>query len=126
MRRLSLNARLALLFTFIVIFCLAVVGFILFDALSDQVYAQDDLSVVLSARHLRRLAAEMDDIAAVREHQARLEAITTADYPTPARRPRNSVLDCSKIHARFGIGQPDWRTSLDRVLTEIAEKGSSQ
>jgi dTDP-4-dehydrorhamnose reductase len=56
----------------------------------------------------------------------KITPIDTADYPTPARRPKNSVLDCSKIHARFGIGQPDWRTSLDRVLTEIAEKGSSQ
>jgi two-component system heavy metal sensor histidine kinase CusS len=79
LRRLSLNARLALLFTFIVTFCLAVVGVILFDALSDQVYAQDDLSIVLSARHLRRLAAEMDGIAAVREHQARLVSLVLGD-----------------------------------------------
>ena len=79
MRRLSLNARLALLFTFIVTFCLAVVGFILFDALSDRVYAQDDLNIVLSARHLRRLATEMDDIAAVRVHQARLVSLVLGD-----------------------------------------------
>ena len=79
MRRLSLNARLALLFTFIVTFCLAVVGFILFDALSDQVYAQDDLGIVLSARHLRRLAAEMDNFEAVREHQARLVSLVLGD-----------------------------------------------
>jgi two-component system heavy metal sensor histidine kinase CusS len=77
--RLSLNARLALLFTFIVTFCLAVVGTILFDALSRQIYAQDDLGIVLSARHLRRLAAEMDDFAAVREHQARLVSLVLGD-----------------------------------------------
>jgi two-component system heavy metal sensor histidine kinase CusS len=77
--RLSLNARLALLFIFIVTFCLAVVGFILFDALSDQIYAQDDLSIVLSARHLRRLAVEMDDLAAVRVHQARLVSLVLGD-----------------------------------------------
>jgi two-component system heavy metal sensor histidine kinase CusS len=77
--RLSLNARLALLFAFIVTFCLAVVGIILFDALSRQVYAQADMGIVLSARHLRRLAAEMDDVSAVREHQARLVSLVLGD-----------------------------------------------
>jgi two-component system heavy metal sensor histidine kinase CusS len=77
--RLSLNARLALLFASIVTFCLAVVGTILFNALSRQIYAQDDLNIVLSARHLRRLAAEMDDLAAVREHQARLVSLVLGD-----------------------------------------------
>jgi two-component system heavy metal sensor histidine kinase CusS len=77
--RLSLNARLALLFVSIVTFCLAVVGTILFNALSRQIYAQDDLNIVLSARHLRRLAAEMDDFAAVREHQARLVSLVLGD-----------------------------------------------
>jgi two-component system heavy metal sensor histidine kinase CusS len=77
--RLSLNARLALLFASIVTFCLVVVGTILFNALSRQIYAQDDLNIVLSARHLRRLAAEMDDLAAVREHQARLVSLVLGD-----------------------------------------------
>jgi dTDP-4-dehydrorhamnose reductase len=54
-----------------------------------------------------------------------ISPIDTADYPRPARRPRNSVLDCSKIRARFGIAQPDWRTSLKRVLSEIRKKGLS-
>jgi dTDP-4-dehydrorhamnose reductase len=38
--------------------------------------------------------------------------IATADYPTPARRPANSRLDCSKLSARHGINLPDWRRSL--------------
>jgi dTDP-4-dehydrorhamnose reductase len=42
--------------------------------------------------------------------------IASADYPRPARRPQNSVLDCSKIAAIFGIAQPDWRSALARVL----------
>jgi dTDP-4-dehydrorhamnose reductase len=45
--------------------------------------------------------------------------ISTADYPTAARRPANSVLDCRKIRARFGIEQPDWRRSLACVLDRI-------
>lgn len=46
-------------------------------------------------------------------------AITTNDYPTAARRPRNSVLDCTKIYERFGVAQPDWRESLRRNIERI-------
>ena len=38
-----------------------------------------------------------------------LKAITTADYPTPARRPANSQLDCSKAARVFGVRLPHWR-----------------
>jgi len=50
---------------------------------------------------------------------ARLAAIATADYPTPARRPLRAVLDCTRIAAAFGIAQPQWRQSLRQVLREI-------
>ena len=46
-------------------------------------------------------------------------AIGTADYPTPARRPANSVLDCTKIERQFGILQPDWQASLGAVVEAI-------
>ena len=46
--------------------------------------------------------------------------IATQDYPTPARRPRYSVLDCSRIGEVFGIKPPDWRLSLRHVLDELA------
>jgi dTDP-4-dehydrorhamnose reductase len=49
--------------------------------------------------------------------------ITTAEYPTPARRPANSVLDCSKIKFVFGVAQPDWRASLPAILAGLAVKG---
>jgi dTDP-4-dehydrorhamnose reductase len=45
-----------------------------------------------------------------------LHPIGTADYPTPARRPANSVLDCGKINRVFGLDQPDWRQSLAAML----------
>ncbi|MBI1213568.1 MAG: dTDP-4-dehydrorhamnose reductase [Alphaproteobacteria bacterium] len=54
----------------------------------------------------------------------RLEAITTAEYPTPAKRPTNSVLDCSLIERDFGIALPDWRDALGRMLT--AHLGAAQ
>ncbi|PPB79504.1 dTDP-4-dehydrorhamnose reductase [Albidovulum inexpectatum] len=52
-------------------------------------------------------------------HPPRVRRITTSDYPTPARRPANSVLDCTKIHQTYGIAQPDWRQSLAEVIEEI-------
>ncbi|BBK38009.1 NAD(P)-dependent oxidoreductase [Allostella sp. ATCC 35155] len=47
-----------------------------------------------------------------------LVPIATADYPTPARRPANSVLDCGRIAAAYGIVAPDWRAALSVVLDE--------
>lgn len=46
--------------------------------------------------------------------------IATADYPTPARRPLNSRLDCGAIRRDFGIARPDWRAGVDAVLEELA------
>lgn len=49
----------------------------------------------------------------------RLVAIQTSDYPTPARRPANSRLDCSRAKERLGVVFPPWEESLDRVLNEL-------
>jgi dTDP-4-dehydrorhamnose reductase len=46
-------------------------------------------------------------------------AITTADWPTPARRPANSRLDCTRLHAVFGVRLPHWRESLTRTIDRI-------
>lgn len=45
-----------------------------------------------------------------------VEAIGTADYPTPARRPANSVFDCGRFLALPGASLPSWRRSLDQVV----------
>ena len=45
--------------------------------------------------------------------------IPTSEYPTPAVRPLNSRLDCTKIAKTFGIPTPDWRKSLTDVLKEL-------
>jgi len=50
-----------------------------------------------------------------------VEAIATADYPTPARRPANSRLDCTRLETVFAIRLPDWRVSLTRTIDEIFE-----
>ena len=48
-----------------------------------------------------------------------VEAVTTADYPTPAHRPANSRLDCSKLARVFGQRLPDWRGSVTRTVDEL-------
>ena len=58
---------------------------------------------------------------AVARPAARVEAITTADYPTPARRPANSVLDCARIGEVFGIVPRPWREALAEVIGELFE-----
>jgi dTDP-4-dehydrorhamnose reductase len=45
-----------------------------------------------------------------------VEGITTAEYPTPAKRPAYSVLDCGKLGKTFGIQLPDWEAGLRLVL----------
>lgn len=50
---------------------------------------------------------------------ARVKRITTAEYPTPTRRPANSRLDCSRLAAAYGIVLPDWRQSTRSVVEEL-------
>ena len=50
---------------------------------------------------------------------AKIESITTSEYPTPAKRPANSRLNCDKLARRFGWSMMDWRESLRQVLTEL-------
>ena len=45
--------------------------------------------------------------------------ITTADYPTPARRPRYSVLDSSKFAEAYGVKAPGWEELLDETLESL-------
>lgn len=45
--------------------------------------------------------------------------IPSSAYPTPARRPENSRLDCSAFTRDFGIPRPDWRDGLTDILQEL-------
>jgi dTDP-4-dehydrorhamnose reductase len=52
----------------------------------------------------------------------RIEDIPTADYPTPARRPLNSRLDCSSLTRCFGVSRPDWASRLDQILLDLGAR----
>lgn len=73
------------------------------------------------AREIFRLAAERGLIGRAPE----VEPIATADYPTPARRPANSALDCAKFERAFGLAAQPWRAALaevmDRMGTGVAQ-----
>lgn len=51
------------------------------------------------------------------------DPIPTSAYPTPARRPANSVLDCGKITAAYGLVMPHWRQGVEECIAQIAEDG---
>lgn len=44
-----------------------------------------------------------------------VNAISTSEYPTPARRPANSKLDCSKISTSFSVQPSDWKAALNTI-----------
>jgi dTDP-4-dehydrorhamnose reductase len=45
-----------------------------------------------------------------------VESITTAEYPTPTKRPAYSVLACDKLERAFGLRLPHWEESLRQVI----------
>lgn len=47
--------------------------------------------------------------------------IPTAEYPTPAKRPLNSRLDCRAFTQAFGIPRPDWRAELQVIVKELTQ-----
>jgi len=57
--------------------------------------------------------------------EPRLEAISTEEYPTAARRPRNSGLDSSRAERVFGIRLPPWRQSLETCLDQLVGEGET-
>ncbi|MDX5516398.1 MULTISPECIES: dTDP-4-dehydrorhamnose reductase [Stenotrophomonas] len=48
----------------------------------------------------------------------KVEAITTAEYPTPAKRPAYSHLDVAKLEQDFGVVLPSWQDGLTRVIAD--------
>ncbi|MFO7856480.1 MAG: dTDP-4-dehydrorhamnose reductase [Paracoccaceae bacterium] len=53
-------------------------------------------------------------------HAPEVAHITTADYPTPAKRPANSALDCTKFERTFGLPCIAWEEALARTLDRLA------
>jgi dTDP-4-dehydrorhamnose reductase len=56
--------------------------------------------------------------ASLLERAAAVKPLTTADYPTPARRPSYSLLDCTATRAALLLEPLHWRTALAQVLRQ--------
>lgn len=49
-----------------------------------------------------------------------LKPISSEEFPTPARRPRNSVLSNQKLAARFGVRPAEWTAALDEAFSQLS------
>ncbi|HEX8988888.1 MAG TPA: dTDP-4-dehydrorhamnose reductase [Rhodocyclaceae bacterium] len=58
---------------------------------------------------------------ALRGREPRVMPIPTAEYPTPAKRPANSRLDCTRLLCDTGVALPPWRDALNLCLQDLAE-----
>ncbi len=72
------------------------------------------------ARHVLETLVSRGRIASFR-----LLPITTAEYPTPARRPPYSVLDCRRIESAFGLLRPPWRQSVEKTVDRLLSTAGS-
>lgn len=73
------------------------------------------------ARTIVRLASEMEGLELKLKPEA-IRAIPSADYPTPALRPKNSRLDCARLERDFDLRMPDWQPYLERMLQVLSLK----
>ena len=62
---------------------------------------------------------ELGVLAGLLERAARVKPLTTADYPTPARRPSYSLLDCTASRVALGLEPLHWREALAAVLARV-------
>ena len=63
--------------------------------------------------------------AALGGPSATVRRIATSDYPTPARRPANSRLDCSLLAARHGLRLPPWQESVRSCVATLLAQPKS-
>ena len=64
-------------------------------------------------------SAVMDECARLGAPSAKVEPIKSAQWPTRAVRPQNSVLDCSMVERELGCRLPDWRTSIRQIVERV-------
>ncbi|OQD43681.1 dTDP-4-dehydrorhamnose reductase [Croceivirga radicis] len=110
---------------------------IVYDQLGTPTYTEDLVEVMLHIIELGSTAygvyhysnegvASWYDFAKeifdVSSTNVRLKPILSAAYPTPAKRPKYSVLDKSKIKGTFGIAIPHWRDSLKKAVGALKKE----
>ncbi len=66
---------------------------------------------------------ELAHLTAPAQRFATCVPIRSESYPTPARRPQNSRLDCTKLFEVFGWTMPDWQKAMAAVMAEVTANG---
>ena len=74
------------------------------------------------ARHV--LAQAQAHGAILKAGPESVQPIASSAFPTPAVRPVNSRMDCSKFRASFGLVLPDWRYHVNRMIAELSAQGN--
>lgn len=107
------------------------------DQIGSPTYARDLAQAILRIAHSDRWTKGIyhfsnegeiswyDFAVAIRELQqldCKINPISTAQYPTPAKRPKYSLLDKTKIKDTFDIQVPEWKKSLSEMLVKLEEK----
>ncbi|MBB2168370.1 dTDP-4-dehydrorhamnose reductase [Gluconacetobacter aggeris] len=69
--------------------------------------------------------ASLQEAASAGHPMPEVQAIATADWPTPAARPQDSRLDCTRLHDVFGIRLPFWRDSVARSVARTIGTSST-
>ncbi|WP_343567400.1 dTDP-4-dehydrorhamnose reductase [Sphingobacterium sp.] len=104
------------------------------DQIGSPTYAHDLAQVILKIVHSDRWVKGIyhfsnegeiswyDFAVAIRELKnldCNIKPITSAEYPTAAKRPSYSLLDKTKIKQTFGVAVPEWKQSLSNMLEKI-------
>lgn len=71
----------------------------------------------------QQIFADAHDLGLIQK-TPQLRPLTSAEYPTPAKRPASSVLNCDRLYQEFGIAQPEWRPALQDVLVDLVGRSS--
>lgn len=77
------------------------------EAISWQAFAQEIIDEALKYEELTT------------QH---IKPVTTAEYPTAAKRPPYSVLDCGKTLTSFQLSQPSWRDAIKQIIPKLAQE----
>jgi dTDP-4-dehydrorhamnose reductase len=100
-------------------------------SIGDKLASVDDRSRFYGIYHASsagettwcRFAREIMAQSAAKSGPAcRVRAIASSEYPTRAKRPAYSCLDCSKVKRVFGISPPRWQTSLQACLDLLLDR----
>ncbi len=94
----------------------------LVDVGAEGIFHATDAGVASWYDFAQAILEEATDLGLL-TNLVRVTPITTADYPTPARRPAFSVLDNSATWRRLGRPASHWRMALRAVLVQMSERG---